>query len=108
MNTFFKVLGMIGTAIATVAFIVALQFGGIHIGGFLQEAQESVRTSVFRESRANVEGKITHLNRLRREFQNSNDAAQRTALKDLILAEADTIDFEDLSPSLQIFVTGLR
>lgn len=61
---------------------------------------------VFEQSQSYVQGKITHITRLRLSYETA-EGNQREALRRTILTEAATVDSEDLPEELQAFITGL-
>lgn len=63
---------------------------------------------VFERSQSFVQGKVTHLNRLRMTYESAEDGLRRDAVRRLILSEAATVHPEDLPADLRSFLAGLR
>lgn len=62
---------------------------------------------VFERSQSYVQGKVSHLGRLRLAHE-SADGAQREALRRQILTEASTVHPEDLPADLRAYLEQLR
>ncbi len=96
-------------ALLVIAFVVVLAGGPyVYLTHFKDFAprMESARHEVFKQNQAYVDGKITHLNRLKLEYQMAEDGHKRI-LRAAILTEASTVDNSKLPYDLQAFLNTL-
>ena len=85
----------------------AVTGGNLAIYQFWGVRQANVERQIFKESQSHVEGTISYLSRLEREYK-SADGAQREALRGLIIEESRKVDFDKLPSDLQLFVNSVR
>lgn len=74
---------------------------------FFAPKRAVVERKVFENTPSYVQGKVEYLTRLRFQYQ-SAEGSQKTALRQLILDEASTVDNSVLPPDLQSFLRQLR
>ena len=80
--------------------------GGLLHWKFWSVQYRDAQREVFEQSQSFVQGKITHITRLRLSYETA-EGAQREALRRTILTEAATVDTDDLPEALQSFITQL-
>lgn len=69
--------------------------------------REQVLRQVFEQSPSYIQGKVEYLTRLRFQY-GSAEGSQKTAMKQLILDEASTVDNSKLPGDLQVFINSLK
>jgi hypothetical protein len=101
--------------LAVVAFLFLMYvLGFLMTGGdlaiykFWAPKQENAKRQVFENTQSYVEGKITYISRLRAQYTTAEEGPQKTALKQLIIDEASTVDNSKFPPDLQMFVQSLK
>jgi len=94
-------------AIAIVAGLVLCTYG--YLAWFKDYAprMENARHAVFKQTQSYVDGKITHLNRLKLDYQTKGEA-HKSILRATILSEASTVDRTKLPPDLRRFIETLE
>lgn len=80
--------------------------GGLLHWKFWSAQYRDAQREVFTESQSYVQGKISHLTRLRLSYEGA-EGIQRASLRTMILTEAATVDAEDLPESLQTFIAEI-
>lgn len=104
-------LKIIGYALLITIVIAGLGF--VATGGdfitykFWAPKQAAAERQVFEQTPSFIHGKIEYLTRLRFEYQTAT-GAQKSALAQLILDEASTVDNSKLPYDLQAFISGLK
>lgn len=89
-----------------VGFIASIGFGLNSLGMF---GKAAVGRAVFEQTQSFVHGKNTYIARLRLQYEvETADATTKESLRRLIIEEAETIDFDKLSTSNQLFISKLR
>ncbi len=97
-------------AVVIVGFVVVLvgaSYG--YLGWYTDYAprMQDAKHKVFKQTQAYIDGKITHLTRLKLDHQTKGDAHQ-SALRSVILAEASTVDRSQLPNDLRAFIETLE
>lgn len=96
--------------IAAVALIVALSFGLWELRLSLMRRYgteaESVKTDIYRENKAYVEGTVRDLRELRVTYQAAEDG-HKDAIRSLILQRAGELDWDRLPSDLRIFLNEM-
>ena len=85
---------------------VAIGGGLMHFRFWAPKYRDAQR-EVFEQSQSYVQGKVSHLTRLRLSYE-SAEGTRREALRRTILTEAATVDSDDLPESLQAFITEVE
>ncbi len=101
-----------GWTIVVIVGAFALSFTGHAMGLFnlkfwgpkIQEAKREI----FEETQSFVHGKITHINRLRLEYESTGSDRRRKALRTMILQESSVLEEENLPLELRAFLSRLR
>lgn len=96
-----------GWIIGVIIAVFALGALGIGYTKVLGPWAESVRRDIFEESRAHVTGTNQHLGRMLRDYAEADDV-HKSAIREMILMEADTIDDSNLSPAIRARIAALR
>lgn len=105
---FFSGIGVAVSALVLAVFlIVGGSFASLYHYKFLAPKFQAVDREVFENTPSYVQGKEQYLGRLRREYDEADTSAQKKSLRELILSEASTVDREQLSSSLQKFLSKL-
>jgi len=104
MRAFF---GSIGGVLLLVAVVVGVTWGSIGLYRWTAPAMRDAQREVFEESQSFVHGKSQHLARLRLEYETAQTPAHKTALRQVILSEASTVDLNQIDPGLRAFIQGL-
>ena len=103
--------GGVGIVVLVVGGIVGLAFGApylrLQVMRMYGTELESVKTDIYRENKAYVEGTVRDLRDLRREYKAAN-AEHRDAVKDLILHRAGELDWDRLPGDLRDFLNELE
>ena len=88
--------------------LLNLAIGGslFHFRFWAPQIRDAQR-EVFEQSQSYVQGKISHLSRLRLDYETAAEGPQRAAFRRTILTEAETVDPEHLPESLRLFVASL-
>lgn len=108
-----KVVG-ITFGILVLVMILSFVLGFIATGGdyvtyrFWAPKQANAERQVFENTQGYVQGKAEYINKMRREYVEATDPAQKAALKTLILDEALTVDTSKLPVDEQIFIAQLK
>ena len=94
-------------AVLALAAIVLLTYG--YLGWYKDYAprMQNAQHAVFKQTQSYIDGKITHLNRLRLEYQTAG-ASHKSILRASILTEASTVDRVKLPPDLRRFIETLE
>jgi len=82
-------------AVAGVAGLGLLTWGGIYVNGFFNAEREAQRTNVLKESQAYTDGMRTQLNNLYLEYQKADNAGKAgiaNATRDMF-ASVDTAEY---------------
>jgi hypothetical protein len=82
--------------------------GDLAIYRFWAPKQAAAQREVFKQSQSHVEGQISYLSRLERDYKTAETSAQREALRGLIIEESRKVDFNLLPTDLQLFVNSIR
>lgn len=108
MRQFFAAVGstVVGIVAAVVA-VIGVSFGGWLLYRELGPRYAAVERTIFESSPSYVQGKIAHLNRLRLEYERSDEGA-KSNLREIILVEAASIDNSKLPKELQGFVVNVQ
>ena len=85
---------------------VAIGGGLMHFRFWAPKYRDAQR-EVFEQSQSWVQGKVSHLTRLRLSYEGAQ-GAQREALRRTILTEAATVDTDDLPGALQTFIAEIE
>ncbi len=100
--------------LASVLVMAALYgFGFLATGGnlaiyrFWAPKQAAAERQVFLNTPSYIEGKNEYLSRLRMEYQ-AADEGHKTALREMILSEASSVDNTKLQPDLAAFIQSLK
>lgn len=82
---------------------------GIYLGWYraFMPQMEDARHDVFKQTQSYIDGKITHLNRLKLDYQTKGEG-HRGALRNMILTEASTVDRSKLPSDLRRFIETLE
>ena len=108
MKDVFKAIGALFGVFITVYIIGFFITGGnLAIYKFWAPKFEDARREVFEQTQSYVQGKNTYISRLRLQYE-AAEGNQKEALRRTILAEAETIDAENLTPTNRSFVGSLR
>lgn len=75
---------------------------------FWAPKQANVERQVFENTQSYVDGKITYLDQLQREYYANQDPDYRRILRDVIVREADMIDANKLPVDLRAFVEDVK
>ncbi len=104
MRDGFKVTGVI-------IGLILLMVGGsyAYLGWYKDYAprMQDAKHKVFKQTQGYIDGKITHLTRLRLDYQIKSEA-HRSALRSIILAEASTVNRSRLPYDLRMFLETLE
>jgi hypothetical protein len=94
-------------ALACLVLLIGATYG--YLGWYKDYAprMQDARHRVFKQTQAYVDGKITHLNRLKLEYQMASDG-HKGILRSTILTEASTVDPAKLPASLRRFIESLE
>jgi hypothetical protein len=96
-----SLFGVLGLAFILQGFgLISLKFWGPQ---FVEARRE-----IFEESQSFVHGKVTHLNRLRLDYEAADTESRRKALRRMILTEAAVLEEENLPAELALFLDSLR
>ena len=68
---------------------------------------QDARHKVFKQTQSYIDGKITHLSRLRLDYE-TQGKSHGSVLRATILREASTVDQSKLPSELRQFIEGLR
>jgi len=96
----------IGIVLGTIVLILAALYGYLAIYKDYAPRMENAHREVFKETQSYIDGKITHLNRLKLEYQKA-DEGHRGMLRETILTEASTVDKTKLPADLRRFLDSL-
>ena len=108
VKKFLETTGGIVVAIAAVVGIVlGAAYGGFWLYKEFAPKYAEVEREVFENSPSFVQGKVSHLNKLRREYQ-EGDEGTKSNLREIILTEVDSVDLEKLPAELRRFIEGLK
>ena len=103
-----KVAGLSIGAIALVVFVVLfVATGSYMLYKTFAPKYEAVRYDVFKHSQAHVEGTISHIQRLRMDYESSDNDAHRDAIRRMILTEVTKIERDKLPDELDRFISTL-
>ena len=98
-------IGGIGCLLALWLMLNLTIGGGLLHWQFWAVQYRDVQREVFEHSQSYVQGKISHLTRLRMSYEIADEGDRREALRRMIVTEAATVDNEDLPESLRTFIT---
>jgi hypothetical protein len=96
-----------GLLLLAVLLFAAHGIGLVNLRFWGPQFQEA-RREIFEETQSFVHGKITHLNRLRLEYESTELDTRRKALRTMILQEAAVLEEENLPTDLRSFIQSLR
>lgn len=101
-----------GIVILVIIGLLALSFAGHAVGlfnlKFWGPKFEEAKREVFEETQSFVHGKISHINRLRLEYESTTSDTRKAALRTMILNEAAVLELDELPPDLQVFIRQLK
>ena len=100
------ILAAAGGVLALLLIVSLISGGSLMYFKFWAPQWRDAQREVFTESQSYVQGKISHITRLRLSYEGA-EGDQREALRRTILIEAATVDSEDLPEELQTFITSL-
>lgn len=100
------IIALIGTVLAAWLALNLFIGGSLFHFKFWAPQIRDAQREVFEQSQSYVQGKISHLTRLRLSYE-AAEGRQREALRRTILTEAATVDSDNLPESLREFVDGL-
>ena len=108
MSKFKIVIASIG-AVVLLAFL-AFAATGFELGmlKFWGPKFQEAKREIFEETQSFVHGKITHINRLRLEYESTESKGRKKALRTMILQEASVLEEENLPADLRLFISQLR
>jgi hypothetical protein len=90
-----------------IAFVVT--GGDLFIYRFWQPKVENAKRQVFENTQSYVQGKTEYISKLRFQYKTvEQGSAQQTALRELILSEASTVDNDKLPMDIQSFISSLK
>ena len=81
--------------------------GDLAMYKFWAPKQADAQREVFEHTQSYIEGKRGNISRMRLEYENA-DSAHKSALRTMILSEADSVDISKLPPTQQAFISSLR
>ena len=94
--------------LAFLLLIFALHgFGLVNLKFWGPKFQEA-RREIFEETQSFTHGKITHLNRLRLEYESTDSEKRKKALRTMLLQEVSVLEEENLPLDLRSFIRTLR
>lgn len=96
---------LFGLFMLGVSIIVGWQFG---LAKVFAPAYEELRTEVFEESRAHIEGTNLAVARLRLEYLSTENSVHQSILREAILSEVASIDRNQLRPEIRSFIEGIE
>ena len=90
-------------------FIFTFALTGMDLASFRFWAPQyrDAQREVFQNSQAYVQGKVSHLTRLRLSYE-STEGPQREALRRQIIVEASEVDSRHLPPELVNFIQAIQ
>lgn len=108
MKSFLQTVGgvvlVIGTMVGTV---LAVSYGGFWLYSEFAPKYAKTERTVFENSPSFVQGKISHVSKLRREYEEADEGTKKN-LRELILTETDAVDLTQFPAELRRFVEGLK
>jgi len=66
------------------------------------------KREIFEETQSFVHGKASHINRLRLQYESTESATRKAALRTMILQEASVLELENLPAGTANFIRLLR
>jgi hypothetical protein len=96
-----SLLGVLG-------LVFILQGFGLFSLKFWGPKTVEARREIFEESQSFVHGKISHINRLRLDYEAADTESRRKSLRRMILTEASVLEEENLPLELTLFLDSLR
>lgn len=97
-------LGLVG--VLGLIFLLTA-FGLFNLKFWGPKFQEADR-EIFEETQSFVHGKISHLNRLRLEYETADTDTRRASYRTMILQEASVLEEDALPASLKLFIDSLK
>ena len=102
-----KILIIGGVVLALIALPFALTSLGLVHKETFGVWNADVDREIYKKNQSHVEGTISHLTRLRLDYETSESDNQRSALARMMKTEASRVSQEDLPYELRTFINNL-
>ena len=108
-----KIIGVTIVAIIIIVILIAisvgLNFGSIHIEGFLNKEKQNVETKIFRETQGYVQGKLQDLSKYYGEYTANTSTEDKQAIAAIIKTQFSDFNIDHIhNKTLKIFLINTR
>lgn len=99
-------LKVIGIVVGLMLLVVGIPYGYLTWYKDFAPRMQNAQHGVFKQTQSYIDGKITHLNRLKLDYEIAEEG-HKAVLRAAILSEASTVDRDKLPFDLQSFLDTL-